>query len=187
MARILLEPGCLYHIYNHAVGKDKLFLSENNYNYFLKRYAHFIPPIADTYCYCLIPNHTHFVVEIKRQIHLPEGYKYSPANFVSKQFSNLFSSYAQAFNKQQRRMGNLFISNFKRKKIDSPDYLINVIKYIHLNPINCGLVKELSRWKFSSFNAICSTQQTFIAREKVLAWFGGIEEFTRHHGMFPKV
>jgi hypothetical protein len=55
MARELLEPGCLYHIYNYAVGADKLFLSEDNYNYFLRRYEHFVPAIADTYCYCLIP------------------------------------------------------------------------------------------------------------------------------------
>lgn len=186
MARILLEPGCLYHIYNHAVGKDKLFLSENNYNYFLKRYAHFIAPIADTYCYCLIPNHVHFVVEIKQQIHLPEGYKYSPGHFVSKQFSNLFSSYAQAFNKQQRRMGNLFISNFKRKKITTVEYLKTVIKYIHRNPVSHKLVRDITKWKFSSFDAICSTEPTSIAREKVMKCFGGIEEFRRVH-MFPEL
>lgn len=84
-------------------------------------------------------------------------------------------------------MGNLFISNFKRKKIESDSYLTNLIKYIHLNPVTHHLVKDASQWKFSSFNAIRSTQQTFIARKKVLAWFGGIEEFTRHHGMVPKV
>ena len=42
MGREILEPGCLYHIYNHAVGTEKLFLSEDNYNYFLRRYEHFI-------------------------------------------------------------------------------------------------------------------------------------------------
>lgn len=190
MKRELLKPGCLYHIYNHAVGKDKLFLSEENYNYFLRRYKHFVPPVADTYAYCLIPNHIHFSVKIKQQINVPSGSRYSASQYVSKQFSNLFSSYAQAFNKQQKRMGNLFISNFKRKKIDTDDYRINVIKYIHLNPVTCELVRELSHWKFSSFNAICSKQETFLAREEVLAWFGGIEGFRRgHEGLprFPKV
>lgn len=183
MKRELLEPGCLYHVFNHAVGKDKLFLSEENYFYFLRRYKHFVPPVADTYAYCLIPNHIHFAVEIKQQINVPPGSRYSASQYVSKQFSNLFSSYAQAFNKQQKRMGNLFISNFKRRKIDTDDYLTNVIKYIHLNPLTHGIVKEISQWKFSSYNAICSNQETFIAREKVLQWFGGIEAFKR--GMFP--
>jgi hypothetical protein len=124
-------------------------------------------------------------VEIKQEINIPNGSRYSASQYVSKQFSNLFSSYAQAFNKQQRRMGNLFISNFKRRKINSDDYLTNVIKYIHLNPVTSGLVKEISEWKFSSYNAICSKQETFLAREEVLAWFGGIEGFRRAHGTFP--
>jgi len=82
-------------------------------------------------------------------------------------------------------MGNLFISNFKRKRINSDDYLTNVIKYIHLNPVTSGLVKELSHWKFSSYNAMYSNQETFLEREKVLAWFGGIEGFRRGHEGFP--
>ncbi len=183
MPRELLEPGCLYHIYNHAVGADKLFLSEDNYNYFLRRYEHFVPAIADTYCYCLIPNHVHFLVEINQHINIPERSKLSATHFVSKQFSNLFSSYAQAFNKQQNRMGNLFISNFKRRKITSEEYLTNVIKYIHLNAVTHGLVKDISKWKFSSFNTICSTRKTFIARDKVLQWFGGVDAFRREHGI----
>jgi REP element-mobilizing transposase RayT len=181
MHRELLEPGCLYHIYNHAVGGDKLFLSEENYYYFLRRYKHFIPPIAETYAYCLIPNHIHFSVEIKRQINVPVKSRLSPSQYISKQFSNLFSSYAQAFNKQQGRMGNLFISNFKRRKIDRDEYLTNVIKYIHLNPVTHGLVKVITQWKFNSYNAICSPRETFIAREKVLKWFGGVENFKLAH------
>ncbi|HZI24926.1 MAG TPA: hypothetical protein VFD46_07615 [Chryseolinea sp.] len=128
MGRSTLEPGCLYHIYNHAVGNDKLFLSEENYRYFLRRYEHFIPQVAETYAYCLMSNHLHFLVEVKNQILIPENSRYSESQFVSKQFSNLFSSYSQAFNKQQRRMGNLFISNFKRSKVDAEEYLTTLIK-----------------------------------------------------------
>lgn len=84
-------------------------------------------------------------------------------------------------------MGNLFISNFKRRKIESDEYLTNVINYIHSNAVAHGLVKDIAKWKFSSFNAICSTHQTFIAREKVLAWFGGIEEFKKQHKMLRSV
>lgn len=172
MARELLEPGCLYHIYNHAVGSDKLFLSDDNYRYFLRRYEHFIPDVADTYAYCLIPNHVHFLVEIKHDINIPVGWKYSASQFVSKQFSNLFSSYAQAFNKQQSRMGNLFISNFRRSKIDSDEYLTRVMKYIHLNPVKLGLVKDVSEWEFSSYNSICSNQETFLARKSIgMVWW----------------
>ena len=179
--RELLEPGCVYHIYNHAVGNDKLFLSDDNYFYFLRRYQHFISPVAETYAYCLMSNHIHFLIEVKNPVQIPAESKYSESQFVSKQFSNLFSSYSQAFNKQQNRMGNLFISNFKRSKIETDEYLTHVIRYIHLNPVNHGVVKDVSKWKFSSFNIILSDQETFLAREKVLEWFGGVGEFKRYH------
>ena len=112
MSRELLEPGCLYHIYNHAVGTEKLFLSEDNYHYFLRRYEYFISPIAETYAYCLMSNHIHFLVEVKNQIPIPENTRYSEGQFVSKLFSNLFSSYSQAFNKQQRRLGEFVYQQF---------------------------------------------------------------------------
>lgn len=197
MGKALLEPGCVYHICSHAVGGDRLFLSEDNYYYFLRRYEHFIPSVADTYAYCLMSNHLHILIELKNEIDIPHSSKYTSSQFASKQFSNLFSSYAQAFNKQQRRMGNLFISNFKRRKVDTVEYLTNVIKYIHFNPVNHGFVKHISQWKFSSFNTLCSDNETFLAKGKVLGGFGGLERFKLAHEVasnlppetetFPKV
>ena len=181
MGRSALEPGCVYHIYNHAVGNEKLFLSDDNYCYFLRRYEYFIPPVAETYAYCLMSNHLHFLIAVKNEISLPDKTRYSKSQFVSKQFSNLFSSYSQAFNKQQRRMGNLFISNFKRSKIDTNEYFTNLIKYIHLNPVKHGFVKNVSQWKFSSYNVLCSNEKSFLAKNQALEWFGGIEEFKNYH------
>lgn len=181
MGRTLLEPGCAYHIYNHAVGKDRLFVTDDNYLYFLKRFQYFIPPVADTYAYCLMSNHIHLLVTIKDQILIPENSVYTAERFVSKQFSNLFSSYSQAFNKQQQRMGNLFISNFKRRKIGSDEDFTNVIRYIHLNPTNHRIIQDFSKWKYSSYHAICSNSETFLAKEKVLKWFGNKEAFIQFH------
>jgi putative transposase len=184
MPRKLLEPGCVYHIYTHAVGNDNLFLSEENYRYFLRRYEHFIAPIANTFAYCLVPNHLHLLIELKQQLDVPIDSKYNASQFASKQFSNLFSSYAQAFNKQQMRKGNLFMSNFKRRRVNSDEYLTNVIKYIHLNPVAHGIVQFPLEWKFSSYGSICSDCTTFLARESVLAWFGGVQNFRRQHEAF---
>lgn len=78
-------------------------------------------------------------------------------------------------------MGNLFISNFKRRRIETDEDLTNVIKYIHLNPVTHGLVKDVSRWKFSSYNTLCANGETFLAREKVIQWFGNVEEFKNCH------
>ncbi len=60
-----LLPAKYYHIYNHAIGSENLFRSDENYYYFLKKYALHISPIADTYAYCLLPNHFHLLIQIK--------------------------------------------------------------------------------------------------------------------------
>jgi len=75
------------------------------------------------------------------------------SKYLSKQFSNLFSSYTQAFNKQQRRRGSLFIPNFERKHIDSDEYFRQLIHYIHFHPVHHGFVDDLRDWKHSSFDS----------------------------------
>jgi len=179
-----LEPGSIYHIYNHAVGRENLFLSSDNYNYFLKRYQFFIDPVAETYVYCLMPNHLHFVIEVRRDIPVPPSYENQIPKYVSKQFSNLFSSYSQAFNKQQNRKGNLFNSRFRRQRIDSDEYLTNVIRYVHLNPVHHGFVNDFSLWKYSSYNLLCLQADTFLSRDKVIRWFGSLQEFEKAHRNF---
>jgi hypothetical protein len=59
---IQLEPNNKYHIFNQAVGSEKLFRNDDNYIYFLKKFGQYISPIATTFCYVLIPNHFHFWV-----------------------------------------------------------------------------------------------------------------------------
>ncbi|MEO5603693.1 MAG: transposase [Cyclobacteriaceae bacterium] len=184
MALELLEPGHLYHIYNHALGKENLFLSDDNYQYFLRRYQHFIDPVSHTYAYCLMPNHIHFFIEVKQKIELPPECKYSVEQFISKQFSNLFSSYTQVFNKQQNRIGTLFISGFRREKVDSDEYLTRIIRYIHMNPVHHGFVKDLIKWRYSSYNTICATHETFLAKEKVISWFGNLDELKNADRIF---
>ena len=61
----VLETDSFYHIYNRANGNEKLFVNAGNYEYFLKRYDYYITPIADTFAYCLMPNHFHFLARIK--------------------------------------------------------------------------------------------------------------------------
>lgn len=62
----LLE-GRVYHIYTHANGNENLFLNDENFNFFLKKYSTHIHPIADTYAYCLMPNHIHLMIRMKTQ------------------------------------------------------------------------------------------------------------------------
>lgn len=60
-----LTSSSYYHIYNRGVNRMSIFAHESNYAYFLKKYLEYIGPIADTYAYCLLPNHFHFLIRTK--------------------------------------------------------------------------------------------------------------------------
>jgi putative transposase len=160
----LLLPGQYYHIYNHANGDDNLFREQENYRFFLQQYNKFIAPIADTYAYCLMPNHFHVLLRIKelsdiQTIAFPkfQTLEKLETSFVSKQFANFFSSYTQAFNKMYQRRGSLFIKNFKRKSVRNEDYLCNLIAYIHLNSIHHGFVQDIRDWQWTSYHTILAS------------------------------
>ncbi len=155
----MLEFSTYYHIYNHANGDDNLFKEEKNYEYFLKKYHLHIDPIAETIAWCLMPNHFHLLVKIKSEeavaltflkFQTLEKFEQRSA-FLSKQFSNFFSSYTQSFNKVYKRRGSLFIKNFKRKEVTDDAYLRSLILYIHLNPVKHRFVKEMSSWPWISW------------------------------------
>jgi len=188
-----MQPDTYYHIYNRANGSENLYRSNENYRYFLRQYAKYIEPIADTYAYCLMPNHFHFLVKIKsfleldRWVETEEPSKSSKPleGLLSLQFSHLFNSYTQAFNRQHGRKGSLFSPNFKRKEIDSDEYLLKVIHYIHHNPVHHGFVNELSNWPFSSYNSVILNKPTLVRREEVIALFDNIDNFIYCHSHPP--
>ena len=60
-----IVPGVIYHIYNRGNNEEDIFIEERNYNYFMKLYAKYIMPVAETYAYCLLRNHFHLMVRIK--------------------------------------------------------------------------------------------------------------------------
>lgn len=193
---IPLLPENYYHIYNHANGSDNLFSNSENYRYFLQRYATFISPIADTFAYCLMPNHIHFLIRIKSELDLQKSYQYKTQsiktlleedipNYLSREFASLFSSYSQASNRQNGRKGSLFRPNFKRKLVETEGYFTQLVYYIHANPVHHGFVKDLSAWNYSSYHAFLSRKQTNLQRDEVLSWFGNVDSFKAFHEGMP--
>lgn len=172
-----LEPGKIFHIYSKAVGNELLFLSDENFKYFLKRYNEYCSEIFETLAYCLIPNHFHLLVRIKEGRH----------NEVAvKKFSDFLNSYSKAFNKLNGRSGSLFQRKFKRKEIKNDDYLTRIILYIHLNPVKHQIVKNLDSWIYSSYHSYLSDKPSKISRQLALEWFGGKDEFEKIHNETKK-
>ena len=179
-----LEPDKFYHIYNRGNGDERIFRNSGNYKFFLKKYQQYIDPVAETYCYCLMPNHFHFLIKIRSTEEIanlnPPALE-KPGLYCSKQFSNLFSSYTQALNKQQGRMGSLFMKNFKRKEVDSDKYFFQLVHYIHMNPVAAKMVEKPSGWEYSSYQKLLTGSKTFLQREKILELFGDLDNFVHVH------
>jgi REP element-mobilizing transposase RayT len=91
-----METGQSYHIYKLANGSENLFREEENYRFFLQQFQKHLLGVVDPYAYCLMPNHFHFLIQIKTG---------SNEKLASQAFSNLFNSYVKAFNKQQNKSG----------------------------------------------------------------------------------
>jgi putative transposase len=161
-----------YHIYNRGNGGEPLFWEARNYHYFLKLYAKYIEPIAETYAYCLLNNHFHFLVRLKDR---------RPPSPPGRVFANLFSTYTKAFNKAYERTGSLFEKPFRRRRIDSDRYFTALVVYIHRNPQKHGSVDDFRHWPYSSYQAVLSNQETRIQRAAVLAWFDGPAGFQEAH------
>jgi REP element-mobilizing transposase RayT len=178
----------MYHIYNHATGEDNFFRCEENYRYFLEKYQAYIYPMAETFAYCLMPNHFHFMVRIRSESKLCESFKLSQSldndklpKLLSKQFANLFSCYIQSYNKQYDRQGALFRERFRRKPIEKDTYYSDLIGYIHNNPVHHGFVEGAEDWTWSSYHAFTSNKSTKLEKQEVLDWYGGQTEFIKFH------
>jgi len=169
---IPLQHGQFYHIYNRGNNRQNIFGKERNYRYFLRLYAKHIEPAAETYTYCLLPNHFHFLVRIRDLTGLKKP---------SQSFSNLFNAYARAFNKAYDRTGSLFQRPFGRISVTSDAYFTWLIAYIHRNPQKHGLVADFCAWTYSSYHALLSTKPTRLQRDEVLAWFDGATGFQAFH------
>lgn len=109
-----IETEKFYHSYNRANGNEILFLVEENYRFFLQQWIKYIQHIVISHAYCLMPNHIHFLIQVKSDSKIRlfsdsvKNYD-TVKKYLSKQFSNLFSSYTRDVNKPYNRKGGIFI------------------------------------------------------------------------------
>lgn len=188
----LLEPGKYYHVFNKGINGSDIFRINENYNYFLHLYEKYIDPVAETFAWVLMKNHFHLLVRIKlseeiNMRQLPVPVKIETKDYVATlkkphlYFSDLFNSYSQAFNRQERRTGALFQRPFKRIEVDNSAYFRNLVVYIHRNPEHHRFVEDYRDYPWSSYGTLISTSKTNIQREKVIGWFNGEGKFVIKH------
>lgn len=174
------HPNQIYHVFNQGNNKQKIFFEDENYRYFLKKVRKYIVPYADILCYCLMPNHFHFLLIPNEKASMPSSAvkprtKYEDTDGqsdrqekLSQAIGTLLSSYTKAINKRYNRSGSLFRGKTKVKDgfvdgfitLEGPhkhlffrqdnDYAYNCFRYIHQNPVEANLVRKETDWIYSS-------------------------------------
>ena len=147
-----------YHVYNRGNNKQRIFFTDANYLFFLKKIRQQLLPFSKIISYCLMPNHFHFIImATEKSIIERPSFGGKPMQEFPYRIGILLSSYSQAINKQNKTTGSIFQQKTKAKilveKIGElqENYLVNCFHYLHRNPINGNLVKDLSQWPYSSY------------------------------------
>lgn len=138
--------------------------------------------MLDVYAYALIPNHFHLLAKVKPDpSESIAEYRSNLHKTISLQFRSLFTAYTNSLNKVQAESGSLFLTPYRRIKIDTDAYFTQVVYYLHYNAVHHNICRHPSQYKFSSYHSFLSNAPSDLKREEVIAWFGGIDPFKKYH------
>lgn len=139
-----------YHLYNRGCNKEPVFFKDDHYLFLLRKIKNSCPKYnLRIIAYCLMPNHYHLMVGAPfEELEEPsEGFR---SAIISKFIQKVFNSYVQAVNFEMKRKGTLFESKYKSIRIDKEEYLLQLVRYIHLNPVLAGLCAQPEDWEYSN-------------------------------------
>ena len=130
--------GAVYHVYNRGNNKQAIFHDDRDYMRFLAEldYVQSLFPFT-LYAFCLMPNHFHLALKLA---HIE----------LERIMQALQYRYASSFNRRWTRVGHLFQGRYKAKLCRTDSYLIQLVSYIHYNPVAGGLVARPQDWPWSS-------------------------------------
>ncbi len=152
-----LYPNQIYHVYNRGNQRQRIFFTRDNYLFFLQKVRQYWLPCCDILCYCLMPNHFHFLIRTHEKTVLPYGNQEGPVRWTqfSRSTQQILTRYTRALQKQEHFTGSLFTQNTKAKRVSSEwsweDYTLWCFLYILQNPQKAGLVVRPEDWEFSAY------------------------------------
>jgi REP element-mobilizing transposase RayT len=157
-------PGTLHHVIVRGIEKRLIFEDHRDREDFLRRLGTVINEgQAQCFAWALIPNHGHIVL---RTGPVP----------LERMMRRLLTGYAVSFNLRHQRSGHLFQNRYRSIVCEEDAYLLELVRYVHLNPIRAGLVKnmeELDRYAWSGHAVLMGRQKrTWQASQEVLLYFG---------------
>ncbi len=154
-------PGASYHLTARGNARAPIFLNDDDRRQFLAVLADVISKYRWLcYGYCLMGNHYHLLIE-------------TPEANLSVGMRQLGGIYTQKFNREHGRVGHLFQGRYKSVLVEKESYLLELCRYIVLNPVRAGLVDHPAQYGWSSYQAIAGHAQppSWLQIEWVLGQF----------------
>jgi len=157
-------PGALHHIMVRGINKTDIFTSDQDKARFLERLGENVTEgKCSIYAWVLMDNHVHLLFK-------------SGKHGISAVMRKLLTWYAQYFNRCHNRTGHLFQNRYKSILCDEENYLLALIRYIHLNPVRAQIVQtieELDRYPWSGHGTIIGkSKHSWMDIDTVLSQFG---------------
>jgi putative transposase len=157
-------PGALHHIMVRGINKSTIFNDDEDKTRFLKRLGQSVEEgQCSVYAWVLMDNHVHILFKSGR-----DG--------ISTVMRKLLTWYAQYFNRRHRRTGHLFENRYKSILCDEDNYLIALVRYIHLNPVRANIIttlEQLDRYFWCGHRTLIGkTKHPWMGVDHVLSEFG---------------
>ncbi|MDP8568672.1 REP-associated tyrosine transposase [Methylophilus aquaticus] len=154
-------PGALYHVTARGDRREDIVEDDEDRRVFLQTLEKVIRQFNWLcYAWCLMDNHYHLLIQ-------------TPDGNLSKGMRQLNGVYTQASNRRHRRVGHLFQGRFKAILVDSDAYLLELSRYVVLNPVRAGMVETPAEWAWSSYSATVglTAPTAWLALDDLLATF----------------
>jgi putative transposase len=134
-------PGATYHVTSRGDRREPIFADDSDRSALLAVVATALERFdAQMLAYCLMGNHYHFVL-------------FTRHGNLSRLMRHINGVYTQTFNRRHAKVGHLFQGRFKAILVDRDAYLLEVCRYVELNPVRAKMVKHAADWPWSSFAA----------------------------------
>ncbi len=144
-----ISPTGVYHVMLRGINRGRIFDDEQDCRKFVKILRQVthpkdkddapLPPYCSIYAYCLMDNHIHLLIA--------EG-----TESLSNTMKRIGVAYVSYYNKRNERLGPLFHDRFRSEAVADAGYFINLLRYVHCNPVEAGIVEHPSQYQWSSWH-----------------------------------
>lgn len=155
--------GAVYHLTSRGNARQAIYVTEDDRQQFLRLLAQTIERFHWVcHAYCLMGNHYHLLMETR-------------APTLSQGMRHLNGVYTQRFNRRHERVGHVFQGRYQAIVVEREVHLLELCRYVVLNPVRAGLVQDPAEWRWSSYRATSGLDAapSWLAIDWVLAHWAG--------------